>query len=74
MMFRLYVNQIMVFNSDSVESVGECIDTWFTLMSDMFYNQARDTDMNRVLEKLNNGEYQTAEDTKLEITDIYVTL
>lgn len=74
MLYRLYVNGLYMYCSDSVESTEEFIDMYFTLIEDMLYDQARDTDVNRVLEKLTSGDYKTAVDTKLEITDIYVTI
>lgn len=74
MLYRLYVNGVYMYCSDSVESIEEFIDTYFTLIEDMLYDQVRDTDVNRALDKLMNGDYKTVTDTKLEITDIYVTV
>lgn len=74
MLYRLYVNSIYMYCSDSVESTEEFIDMYFTLIEDMLYDQVQDTDVNRVLDKLTNHDYKTATDTKLNITDVYVTI
>lgn len=74
MLYRLYVNKVYMYCSDSVDSTEEFIDMYYTLIEDMLYDQCRDTDVNRVLDKLCNGDYTTAVDEKLEITDVYVTI
>ena len=59
MLYRLYVNGVYMYCSDSVESIEDFIDTYFTLIEDMLYDQVRDTDVNRALDKLMSGDYKT---------------
>lgn len=74
MLYRLYVNQIYIMCSDQEDSVEEFIDMYISIINDMMYDNFHGTDVDRATDKLNNGEYTTATDTKLNITDIYVTI